>query len=228
MMDAAIGGKTAVDLPQGKNMVGAFYQPRFVLADVQALETLPHRETRSGWAEAIKHGLILDEGLFRTFEEGSKSVLALDRETTTDVVRRSVAIKADVVSRDERETLGFRVLLNYGHTIGHALEASTGYGRLLHGEAVSIGMMGAALIGNGMGMLSLPEVDRQRSVLEAYGLPVSFADLDADGVHRAMALDKKTEGRAVRWVLLETIGRAVTRADVPSELVEEVLTRLRG
>ena len=168
MMDAAVGGKTAVDLPQGKNLVGAFKQPEFVLADVEALSTLPERALVSGWAEAIKHALILDEPLLRVFEENVNAIAALEPETASDALRRSVAIKADVVSRDERETLGIRALLNYGHTTAHALEAVTGYDRYLHGEAVSIGMMAAAKISNRMGMLSDDDVLRQR--LRAGGL----------------------------------------------------------
>ena len=162
MMDAAIGGKTAVDLPQGKNLVGAFYQPKFVLADVSTLRSLPERELNSGWAEALKHGLILDKGLLSTFENHTAEIRALEPETTTDVIRRSMAVKANVVSQDERETLGIRVLLNYGHTIGHGIEQATGYGQYLHGEAVSVGMMGAARIGRGMGLMSNAEVERQR------------------------------------------------------------------
>ena len=228
MMDSAIGGKTAVDLPQGKNLVGAFYQPRFVLADVQTLETLPKRELTSGWAEAIKHGLVLDKGLLRTFEDEREAVLSLERGVSTEAIRRSAAIKAGVVSRDEKETLGIRVLLNYGHTIGHALEAATGYGGLLHGEAVSVGMMGAALISNRMGMLPDEDVQRQRAILEAFGLPVTYGDMDVAGVREAMSVDKKTAEGAIRWVLLEGIGHAVTRSDVPEEVVQEALRTLKG
>ena len=228
MMDAAIGGKTGLDLPRGKNLVGAFHQPRFVLADVQTLETLPQRELTSGWAEAIKHGLILDEGLLRQFEEQKDAVMLLDREITTDLIRRSVAVKADVVSRDERETLGVRVLLNYGHTIGHAIEAATGYGKYLHGEAVSIGMMGAATISESLGMLSHEEVERQRSILEAYDLPVYAEGTDVTAVQEAMTVDKKTVGGSIRWVLLDGIGQAVARSDVSMELVESTLKTLLG
>ena len=226
MVDAAIGGKTAVNLPQGKNLVGAFYQPSFVLADVQTLETLPRRELTSGWAEAIKYGLILDEGLLRTFEENREAIVSLDQKASTGVVRRSVAIKADVVSRDEKETLGLRVLLNYGHTIGHAIEAATGYGRFLHGEAVSVGMMGAAHIGNALGMLSGDEVERQRAVLEAFGLPVSCQGIDLAAAYEAMSVDKKTSGGSIRWVLLDGIGHAVTRSEVSQELVRHTLEGL--
>ena len=226
MMDAAIGGKVAVDLPQGKNLVGAFHQPKFVLADVQVLQTLPQRQLTSGWAEAIKHGLILDEELLSTFERQKGPIQALDRNVATDVIRRSAAIKADVVSQDEKETLGVRVLLNYGHTIGHAIEAATGYGDLLHGEAVSVGMMGAAYIGHAMGMMTEEEVHRQGAVLEGFGLPLSYGDIDVAAVAEAMRSDKKTSDKAIRWVLLNGIGNAVTRSDVPYELVQETLKRL--
>ena len=226
MMDSSIGGKTAVDLPQGKNLVGAFYQPRFVLSDVATLQTLPKRDLTSGWAEALKHGLILDEELLTTFESQKAPITALDPDAATDVIRRSVAVKANIVSQDERETLGIRVLLNYGHTIGHAIEAATGFGKFLHGEAVSVGMMGAAYIGQAMGMTSADEVDRQRAVLEGYGLPRSFAGLEVGAVLDAMRSDKKTAGKTIRWVLLDGIGKAVTRDDVPAEVVKETLERL--
>ena len=223
MMDAAVGGKTAVDLPQGKNLVGAFKQPEFVLADVEALSTLPERALVSGWAEAIKHALILDEPLLRVFEENVNAIAALEPETASDALRRSVAIKADVVSRDERETLGIRALLNYGHTTAHALEAVTGYDRYLHGEAVSIGMMAAAKISNRMGMLSDDDVLRQRLVLEAFGLPLKYRDAGPAAIRDAMSMDKKTVGGRVRWVLLDGIGNAVTRSDVPPEFIDKAL-----
>lgn len=227
MMDAAVGGKVAVDLPQGKNLVGSFYQPKLVLADVEALQSLPKRELTSGWAEAIKHGLIMDEGLLTTFEEQRDPILALERHAATDVIRRSVAIKARVVSQDEKETEGIRVLLNYGHTIGHAIEAATDYSSFLHGEAVSVGMMGAAYIGQAMGMMSAEDVERQRVLLEGFGLPMSYGgDVDIAAVSEAMQSDKKTAGKAIRWVLLDGISQAVTRSDVPDDIVQETLTRL--
>lgn len=226
MMDASIGGKTAVDLPQGKNLVGAFYQPKFVLSDVSTLTTLPQRELISGWAEALKHGLILDEGLLSTFENQSEEILALESEIATDVIRRSAAIKANIVSQDERETLGIRVLLNYGHTIGHGIEAATGYSSYLHGEAVSIGMMGSAYIGEALGMMSSEEVARQRAILKTYGLPLCADGMDVEAVRNAMMSDKKVASGSIRWVLLDGIGNAVTRNDVPQELVQETLRRL--
>lgn len=226
MMDAAVGGKVAVDLPQGKNLVGAFYQPKFVLVDVSTLQTLPKRELTSGWAEAIKHGLILDRDLLDAFETHRHSLLALEQDIATDIIRRSVAIKANVVSQDERETLGIRILLNYGHTIGHAIESTTGYSSFLHGEAVSVGMMGAARIGNAMGLLADEEVERQRQLLESYGLPLSCGEMDIAAVTDAMMSDKKVKGRSNRWVLLDGIGNATVRSDVPAAVVQQTLEAL--
>jgi shikimate kinase/3-dehydroquinate synthase len=226
MVDASIGGKTAVNLPQGKNLVGLFHQPRLVVADVQTLTTLPPRELASGWAEAIKHGLILDADLFSVFERGAEAIAGLEQPLATEVIRRSAAIKADVVSRDERETLGIRTLLNYGHTVGHALEAATGYGALLHGEAVSVGMAAAARISRGMGLLSADAVARQDRLLERFGLPVRHPGADRDAMRRAMGVDKKTQAGVIQWVLLEEVGRAVLRSDVPPELVEAVLAEV--
>lgn len=226
MMDASIGGKTGVDLPQGKNLVGAFHQPKFVLADVATLETLSKRELAAGWAEAIKHALIMDEPLLHTFEQHGKAVRALERETTADVVRRSVAIKARVVSQDERETLGIRTLLNYGHTVGHAIETVTGYTQYLHGEAVAIGMMAAAHISRELGMLSPKDVARQRAVLEAYDLPVLLRGVDTDAILAATRMDKKTVGKRVNWVLLDRIGHAAVRSDVPPEAVRRAVAQV--
>ena len=219
MMDASIGGKVAVDLPQGKNLVGAFYQPKFVLSDVETLVSLPERELNSGWAEAIKHGLILDEDLLGVFEDRVNEVRSLDRDIATKIIRNSVAIKANVVSRDERETLGIRILLNYGHTIGHAIESSTGYTKYLHGEAVSIGMMAAAKIGQFAGVLREEEVIRQENVLKAYGLPVRAQGLDAKKIIEATTADKKTSDGIVNWVLLKGLGNAVTNNKIPINYV---------
>jgi 3-dehydroquinate synthase len=226
MVDAAIGGKVAVNLPQAKNLVGAFYQPQAVLADVQALSTLGKRELSEGWAEAIKHGLILDANLVDVFEEHAEALMNVEPEISTEVIRRSMAIKAEVVSQDERETLGVRILLNYGHTIGHALESSTEYGRFLHGEGVAIGMMGAARLAQQMGMIRQEVVQRQRQLLERFSLPVKASGVSVQDVRQAMSLDKKVQSGTNRWVLLEDVGRAVVRQDVPWELVEETLNEL--
>ena len=223
MMDASIGGKVAVDLPQGKNLVGAFYQPKFVLSDVETLRTLPERELSSGWAEAIKHGLILDEELLQTFENRKHQIRKLDPDIATRIIRKSVAIKANIVSQDEKELLGIRILLNYGHTIGHAIESITSYTKYLHGEAVSIGMMGAAQIGRSLGMLDDNDVNRQEEVLKAYGLPVFAQGLSLSSVLEAMRSDKKTSDGTIRWVLLNGIGNAVTSADVSEQNVRQAL-----
>ena len=226
MVDASIGGKVAVNLPQAKNLVGAFYQPRGVFADVEALATLGKRELAEGWAEAIKHGFILDASLVDVFEEHAEALMDVEPEISTEVIRRSMAIKADVVSQDERETLGVRILLNYGHTIGHALEASTEYGRFLHGEAVSIGMMGAARMAQEMGILSNEVVTRQQRLLERFNLPIAAKGVNVDDVLQAMTLDKKNQNGGNRFVMLEDVGRAVVRSDVPRELVERTVRDL--
>ena len=226
MVDASIGGKVAVNLSFGKNLVGAFYQPSLVLADVDTLSSLGGRELAEGWAEAVKHGLILDAELFDLFEEHAEDLLALRGQIATDVIRRSVAIKAQVVSEDERETLGRRILLNYGHSIGHALESATGYGHYMHGEAVAVGMMGAARISQAMGLLAPEAVQRQQRVLERFGLPLAAPGLDPHLVLDQMTHDKKTEAGSLRWVLLEDVGQSVVRRDVPPELVLETVTRL--
>ena len=226
MVDASIGGKTAVNLPEAKNLVGAFYQPQMVLADPHTLTTLGRRELSEGWAEAIKHGFIMDADLVSVFENHASELMGLEPELSTEVIRRSIAIKAGVVSEDERETLGKRVLLNYGHTIGHAIEATTGYGEWMHGEGVSVGMMGAAELSRRMGMIGSDVVKRQEELLERFNLPLRAEGLDVEQIFSAMALDKKSTGGAIRWVLLEEVGRATTRRDVPLEQVREVVEGL--
>ena len=221
MVDAAVGGKTAVDLPEGKNLVGAFYQPRFVLADVETLKSLKSSDLTSGWSEVLKHGLILDDALLRTLEANRKKVLLLDRDMATKVIRKCVRIKAEVVSKDVFETKGIRVLLNYGHTIGHAIESVTNYSKISHGEAVSVGMMAAAEISRILDLLSVEDVDRQRKVLLDFGLPVSLNDVDAESVIRATLADKKKKNGVVTWVLLNSIGNAVTRTNVSPKVIEQ-------
>ena len=226
MVDASIGGKTAVNLPEAKNLVGAFYQPQMVLADPHTLTTLGRRALSEGWAEAIKHGFIMDADLVSVFEDHASELMGLEPELSTEVIRRSMAIKAEVVSQDERETLGKRVLLNYGHTIGHAIEATTGYGDWMHGEGVSVGMMGAAELSRRMGMIDGDVVRRQGELLRRFNLPLKAEGLDVEQIFSAMSLDKKSTGGAIRWVLLEEVGRATTSRDVPPEQVREVVEGL--
>ena len=228
MVDASIGGKVAVNLPAGKNLVGAFHQPRLVLQEISFLETLPAREMSAGWAEAIKHGLILDAELLDTFERHVDDMQSLSGDRAIDAIRRSVAIKAEVVSADEFERGDTRVLLNYGHTVGHAIEAVSGYGRYLHGEAVSVGMMAAAQIALSLGMIDEELVERQRAILVRYGLPTKASGLSVDAVIEATRSDKKTRGGAVRWVLLEGPGKAVTRRDVPEDVVRDAVSAAVG
>ncbi|MGI8549197.1 MAG: 3-dehydroquinate synthase, partial [Dehalococcoidia bacterium] len=204
-VDAAIGGKTAVDHPRGKNLIGAFYQPRLVLIDGALLTSLPRRELISGWAEVIKHGLIMDEGLVQYLEAQVEPVSSLAPAETITVLRHSVQLKASIVSADEREA-GLRSTLNYGHTIGHALEAATDYGRYLHGEAVAIGMAGAGELSRRLGLLSDVDLQRQNALLAAYGLPLTWSGADIETVIGAMAADKKVSGGSVKWVLLEGPG----------------------
>ncbi len=169
--------------------------------------------------------MILEAGFFELLEEKVGQLLALEPPMTAEVVRRSAAIKAQVVSEDEREW-GRRTILNYGHTIAHGIEAATGYGRFLHGEAVSIGMMGAALISRRLGLLSPEAIKRQRSLLQRFGLPIAGSGVDKAAMFEAMGMDKKVREKSVRWVLLRDIGQAVIRDDVPPQLVAEVVEEL--
>ncbi|MGA8848691.1 MAG: 3-dehydroquinate synthase [Dehalococcoidia bacterium] len=241
MVDASIGGKVGVNHPEGKNLIGAFYQPNLVLADPQTITTLLQRELTSGWAEVIKHGLILDKGFFEFLEANVNGLKELEPKLLTRAIARSAAIKAQVVSQDEKEREGKRTLLNYGHTIAHGLEAATQYKRFLHGEAVAIGMMGAAKLSQQLGLLPSAAVERQQALLQKFGLPTSLRTeaasqrrdrklsnlkLSLAGVTRAMELDKKVKGKAIRWVLLQDIGKVVIRSDVPQQDVLTVLQEL--
>jgi shikimate kinase/3-dehydroquinate synthase len=228
MVDAAIGGKVGVNHPRAKNMIGAFYQPRMVIADVASLRTLPPREYFSGWAEVIKHAFIADEELLTFLEENVEAILKLERDATTEAIRRSVAIKARIVSADEREETGLRTTLNYGHTLAHALESATAYGRFLHGEAVAVGMTLAARISALLGLLPDGIVDRQRLLLERFKLPVRSRGIDRAAIDAAMSLDKKVRGKAIQWVLLDGIGRPVLRNDVPNDVVDHALSEVIG
>jgi len=215
MVDASVGGKTGVDHPRAKNMIGAFAQPAAVVIDPSLLSTLPDRQLRAGWAEVVKHGLILDERLFSDLEAVAGDPNAMK---SAELIGRSVAVKAAVVSEDEREA-DRRSLLNYGHTIGHAIEAVTGYESYLHGEAVAIGMHAAGLISVEMGMLSQAELERQQRVLESCGLPSKATGVSLEAVLEATMRDKKVSAGKIRWALLERIGHAILRSDVPPEIV---------
>ena len=230
MVDASIGGKVGVNHPQGKNLIGAFYQPNLVLADCQTLTTLPQRELTSGWAEVIKHGLILDKSFFEFLEANTEGI-KFKPDMLTQAISRSITIKAQVVSEDEKER-GKRTLLNYGHTIAHGLEAATRYKHFLHGEAVALGMMGAAKLSQKLGLLSPGVVMRQQSLLQRFGLPTSLRAKESNlgvslaKVTKAMELDKKMRDKAIRWVLLQDVGKAVIRGDVSNPDILEALQEL--
>lgn len=236
MVDSAVGGKTGINHALGKNLIGAFHQPRLVLADTTTLTTMPPRELRAGWAEVIKHGVIRDAGLFAELEAlaaeqgwsaanfaawpADNSKLS---ERLNELIRRAVAVKVAVVNLDEREQ-GERITLNYGHTIGHAVEALVGYGTLLHGEAVAIGMHLAAQLAVAVGVCDPLLVERQRALLAAYGLGVALPPgLQPEAILRTVARDKKVQARRVRWVLPTGLGSTVIRDDLPVELLSQTL-----
>ena len=221
-VDSSVGGKTAINHPLGKNMVGAFHQPRAVIADVATLDTLPDRELRAGLAEVIKHGFALDASFAEWLEANIEKILRKDRESLAYAVRRSCELKARVVAADERET-GERALLNFGHTFGHAIEAGAGYGAWLHGEAVAVGMVMAAELSALMGHLKKNEVSRVRELLRRAGLPVKGPALQPERLIELMALDKKAAKGRTRFVVLEAIGRAALRSDVDERLVRQAI-----
>jgi len=216
-VDSSVGGKTAVNHPKAKNMIGAFHQPLCVLADTDTLATLPEREFSAGLAEVIKHGLILDGDFFRWLEEHMDDVLAQEADALAHVVRRSCEIKAAIVAEDERER-GRRALLNLGHTFGHALESLSGYGKWLHGEAVAIGITLAARTSMELGMIEPVECERIQSLLVRASLPVTAPGTDADALFSLMNLDKKASAQGLKMVLLESIGKGVV-VPAPAESV---------
>lgn len=217
-VDAAIGGKTGVNLAGGKNLVGAFHQPRLVLIDPAALDTLPEREYRAGLYEAIKCGIIASRPLFDLLAARRDEVLRRAPEVVDELIRESVRIKAEVVSADEREG-DLRRILNFGHTLGHALEAETGYARLLHGEAVAFGMRVAAALSHQTGLLAAPECSEIQEVLGRYGPIPSLAGVRAESLLARLGSDKKTLGGKVHFVLADRIGHACVRADADPALV---------
>ena len=223
-VDSSVGGKTAINHPLGKNMIGAFYQPKLVLADISTLDTLADRELRAGLAEVIKYGLIRDSDFFDWLEINIEALLKRDREALAYAVYRSCANKAEVVAADERET-GERALLNLGHTFGHAIETGMGYGEWLHGEAVSAGTLIATDLSQRLGMVTVDEVLRVKNLFARSGLPVTAPELGAERYLELMRHDKKVQDGKLRLVLLEKIGKAVI-SDVASE--KEILASINA
>ena len=220
-VDSSVGGKTAINHPAGKNMIGAFYQPLRVLADLDVLGTLPKREVAAGLAEVIKYGPIADMAFLAWIEQNLERLIAGEPAALAHAIRRSCEIKADVVGRDERES-GLRAILNFGHTFGHAIEAGLGYGQWLHGEAVGCGMVMAADLSARLGLIAPSESQRLAKLIERAGLPVSGPKLGSQRYLELMRVDKKAEGGELRFVLLDGPGRAVVRS-APDALVAQVI-----
>ncbi len=221
-VDSSVGGKTGINHPLGKNMIGAFYQPRLVLADTAVLATLPPRELSAGMAEVIKHGLIRDGAFFAWLEQNMEKLLAGDQDALAHAVLRCCEIKAAVVAADERET-GVRALLNFGHTFGHAIESGLGFGNWLHGEAVAAGMAMAADLSCRLGFIGQADVRRIIALLKRAGLPSAPPDIAAERLLQLMGADKKTEGGKLRFVLLDAIGAASIHSDVPDGPLQQTL-----
>lgn len=222
-VDSSVGGKVAVNLPEAKNMVGAFYQPRGVLIDIRTLDTLPDREYRSGLAEVVKYGVILDGEFFSFLENHREELCRRDRQILAKVVKRCCRLKADVVEQDEREETGLRAILNYGHTFGHAIESLTGYEEWLHGEAVAVGMMCAARLAEHLGLAPPGLAERQQKLLAGLGLPTRLPPVDINSLLALMQHDKKAIHGQLRFVLPRGLGHVEVVDNIPSETVARVL-----
>lgn len=222
-VDSSVGGKVGINLPQAKNMVGAFWQPRGVLIDTATLETLPDREYRAGLAEVVKYGMILDADFFAELEESAEGLMTRRPDLLVRAIARSCELKAQIVAEDEREETGRRAVLNYGHTFAHALETVAGYGTWLHGEAVSVGMVCAARLAVRLGRIEAGVAERQRRLLVALGLPVTLLDVDQRKLLAAMMHDKKVEHGKLRLVLPSRLGSVELVGNVPESDVSAAL-----
>jgi 3-dehydroquinate synthase len=222
-VDSSIGGKTAVDLAQGKNLAGTFYQPRLVLCDTDLLKSLPLRQLVSALAEVIKYALIKDPGLFIYLKKNMARIIRKDKACLEFIVARCAAIKAEIVSRDEKEELGLRTILNFGHTLGHAIEAAGKFKAYNHGEAVGLGMLCACGISEKLGLLDGRESRKIEALIKRSGLPTGVKGVKAGQIIRSHFHDKKFSGAKNRFVLIEHIGRAVVQEDIPLEIIREAL-----
>ncbi len=225
-VDSSVGGKTAVNHASGKNIIGAFHQPSAVIIDMTLLATLPDRELKAGLAEAIKHGIIADEGLFAHLESNAPAILNKDLAALELPIRRSCEIKGAVVAADEREG-GVRANLNYGHTFGHGIEAATAYSRFLHGEAVALGMCAAGFLSLDLGLVGIDFLERQRACLAAYGLPTAWSEIPVDATLAAMKHDKKVRAGTMKFVVADRMGHVVHRTDVTEAQARAALESLR-
>lgn len=226
-VDSSVGGKVAVNHALGKNLIGAFYQPKGVFMDLSMMESLPKREIATGLGEIIKYGIIYDADFFAYLEQHADAVLALEREAAVHMIARSCEIKAAVVSEDEKES-GLRRILNFGHTMAHAIEKETGYIRYNHGEAVAIGMIGAADISARLGMVSADDVARVEALVERMQLPTQAEGCTVDAMYRDIFHDKKTINGKVNWVLMQGIGKVTCRNDVPEDIVRKAMAARIG
>lgn len=220
-IDSSIGGKTAIDLATGKNLVGAFYQPKLVFTDTQALKTLSQRQIRNGLAEAVKYGIIADTKLFDYIEANHQKFLKGDRQVLNFIVRRCAQIKAKVVSEDEKETKGLRTILNFGHTVGHAVEAASRYDQYHHGESVGLGMRVAARISVIMGLLPEAQERRVNQLISSVGLPETIEGLRLNKILDLMSHDKKFAAGHNRFVLAQRIGQVQVVSDIPSKIITQ-------
>lgn len=223
MVDSSVGGKVAVNHPRAKNLIGAFHQPVGVWIDTAVLDTLPDREYRSGLAEVVKYGVILDPELFAYLDEHADAILARESDPVRHIVARSCRLKADVVERDEREETGLRAVLNYGHTFAHAFETAAGYGTWLHGEAVAAGMVCASRLAERHGLIPAELTRRQIDLLQRFGLPTAPGAWPADGLVRTMYSDKKTVAGQLRFILPRRLGEVAMFDDVSEADVRAVL-----
>jgi len=227
-VDSSIGGKAALNLPGGKNSIGAFWQPCLVLSDVDVLKTLPQREVRCGLAELIKYGAIMDIRLFEFIEREKGRLNALEREATLRAISAAARLKAKLVSVDEREAKGLRTLLNFGHTVGHAIEAAMEYRGYSHGEAISVGMVAETRLARLLGLCSDDEAERLERIIESYGLPKRLEGVSKEAIVDLMWHDKKVEGGRLKFALPNGLGRGIVVADPPTGTVAKALEGVVG
>ena len=221
-VDSSVGGKTAVNHPKGKNMIGAFYQPCLVLADLDTLQTLPQKEFRAGLAEIIKYGVISDSSLFEYLEKNVEKILQLDKKCLEYIIKISCSIKAEVVEKDELEN-HYRMILNFGHTLGHAIEALTHYSKFIHGEAVAIGMVYAAKLSQKLGKCQEGIPRRLDRLVRKFGLPADLPDLQAKAIIESLYHDKKTMNHKIKFILVKEIGIVEIVDDIPEEKIISIL-----
>ena len=224
-VDSSVGGKTAVNHALGKNLIGAFHQPKAVFIDLNFLKTLPKREIKSGLGEIVKYGVISDEKFFSYLENNAEKILQRDLKVLAKIIKRSCEIKAKVVSADEKEA-GLRRILNFGHTLAHAVEEETNYKKFRHGEAVAIGMIGAARISHELDKISSENVQRLENLLKKFGMVTNCAGLDAEKLYNVTFRDKKTVGGVVNWVLMKNFGEVEICGDIPAEIIKKIFRGL--